>query len=508
MASRTDNSVRNIFYGGINRLTSIFIPFIFRTIIIYILGEEYLGLNTLFSSILQVLNVADIGIGTAIAASMYKPIAEDDKKTVSELLNLYRNVYRFIGCFVLVASLVVLPFLKNFINGEPPSNVNIYVLFLLYAGNTAASYFFFAYKIILVTAHQRMDLVEKVSTVTKLFTSVLQAVVLIVFKNITAYVACNVLCVIMYNLGCSFVADKYYPQYVCEGKVKDTVRKKIYKDTIALAYHKIGNTVSTSLDSIIISSFISLSSVAMYGNYNYICSAIGQFITLFFGGITASIGNSIAIETKEKNYEDFRKVSFINMWIVGWCAICLLCMLQNFILLWTGKRLLLDEATMIAIVCCFYATHIRKVVLAYKDAAGMWNADRFKPLIGCMVNLTFNIILVKYIGISGVVISTIISYICVEQPWETRVLFRDYFQKNVSSFYYEWVKMLTKTIIAAVVTYFICSRLPQSVLGLLFRGIVCVIIPNVILVLLNRRNQQFQRVLEFVHNKLSEKHKR
>ena len=505
MASRTGNSIRNIFFGAINRILAILIPFIFRTIIIYILGEEYLGLNTLFSSILQVLNVADIGIGSAISASMYKPIAENDQKTVSALLNLYRNVYRFIGISILTLSLVALPFLEKFINGEPPAGVNIYILFLLYAGNTAASYFFFSYKIILVTAHQRMDLTEKIGTITKLLTSVLQIIMLVVFKNITAYVACNMLCVIMYNLGCSFIADKYYPQYRCEGRPREALKKKIYKDTLALAYHKIGNTVSVSLDSIIISSFISLSSVAIYGNYNYICNAIGQFIALFFGSITASVGNSIATETIEKNYQDFKKISFANMWVVGWCSACLICLFQNFMILWTGENLLLDFVTMIVIVVCFYVTNIRKVVLTYKDAAGMWDADKYKPLVGCCVNLIVNIILVRYIKIAGVVLSTIISYLFIEQPWETRVLLKKYFNESVVGYYFSWSKMIIKTVVAIIVTYLLTLRIPQNILGFCIRTVICIFVPNIIMAILNIRNAQFHQVIAFIAMQFNKK---
>ena len=495
--SRTKNSVRNIFFGAINRIISIFIPFIFRTIIIKVLGEDYLGLNSLFSSILQVLNVAELGFESAITASLYKPIAENDIKTVSALLNLYKKTYKMIGSTILIIGIGLIPFIEKLINGVPPQDINIYFLYSLHLSNTVISYFFFSYKITLINANQRMDIVEKVSSICKFIICIFQVFALIILKSITIYILLNVVFTLLYNLSCAYVCDKKYPQYKYFGKLDYENKNIIKKNIFALSIQKIGSTISISLDTIIISTFLNLATVSIYGNYNYIISAISVFVGLLYTSITASIGNSIVLESREKNYYDFKKITFMNTWLIGWCSICFLCLFQNFIILWLGNKYIFSMEVVIPMIICFYFTQIRKVVQSYKDAAGMWWEDKFKPLVGCIVNLVLNIYLVRNIGVSGVIISTIISYIFIELPWETHILFKKYFMKSEIIYYLEMIRMSICIIVAGIISYIICESIPYSVLGLMIRMIICVIVPNIILVLLNYKKTEYNEIKRF-----------
>lgn len=497
--SRTQNSIRNIIFGAFNRFTSILFPFIIRTIFIKVLGEEYLGINSLFSSILQVLNLADLGFASAIIASMYKPIAENDVTTVSALLNLYRKIYKVIGGSIFVLGLILTPFIKIFINGTPPEEVNIYVLWLLYLTNTVVSYLFFAYKVSLLNALQRNDIVEKIGAVTRSFTSILQIVIVLTCKNIIIYVLLNVICSILYNVWCCIVCDKKYPQYVCKGTLNKEIEKTIYKNIGALAIQKIGSTVSLSLDAIIISAFLGLTTVAIYGNYYYIISAITSFVALVYAAITASIGNSIAIETPEKNYIDFKKMFFLNTWLIGWCCICFMCIFQDFMIVWMGKDLLFGMDIVFTLVLRFFFEQVRKIVLTYKDAAGMWYLDKWRPLVGCIVNLILNIALVKNVGVAGVAISTIVSYALVELPWETHVLFKHYFHKSEKEYYKIACCVIAKLGIAGIITYWMCRMVPFSgICAVIVKTGMCITIPNVMFIALNIYNKDFKNGSELV----------
>ncbi len=495
MSSRTEKSVRNIMVGAINRVVWIGFPFIFRTIIIYVLGKEYLGLNNLFASILEVLNVADIGLGNAIQASIYKPIANKEYNKVSALLKLYRNIYRIIGIFIIVISFILLPFLKYLINGSYPSDVNIYILFMLYATNSALSYTFFAYASILINANQRMDLTSGVALVSKIITSFLQLISLLYFKNITLYVLCNVLCTALQNVLNYLVIKKYFPQYSCVGKVDKEEKRKLFKDVVGLIMQRIGNTLSLSFDTIVISSFLGLSDVAIYSNYNFVTSSVGTFLDLVFSAIIASIGNSIVEESLEKNKKDFDDFSFLNFWLVGWCTICIACMIQNFEWIWTSGSIMSTNLVAILISLKFYTTYIRKIVNTYKDALGLWYVDKYRPLIGGIFNLTFNIILVKFIGISGVIISTILSYVIIEIPWENHTLFKYYFDKDVKPYYINYIYVALCTILAGSITYFICKPFGYKIEDMFSRLIICIIVPNLIFYLLNFKRNGFQAVI-------------
>lgn len=486
VASRIENAKRNIVFGAINRILSLIIPFVSRTVIIQHLGEEYLGLNSLFSSILQVLSITELGFSSAIAASMYKPIAEGDTIKVSALLNLYKRIYKFIGISIIVFAAGVIPFLPNLINGTPPDGVNIYVLFVLYVLGTSFSYLLYAYDITLISTHQRSDITDKVGSTTKLLTGILQIISITVFKSILTYVVLNLICVIAYNIICHIVSRKMYPHYACTGKISKIEQKKITKDIFALAISKFGNTISVSLDTIVISSFIGLNMVAVYGNYNYVVSSIVTFISLIFGSVVAGIGNSIVLESKEKNYRNFCDISFLNSWIIGWCSCCLLCLSQRFMTLWLDDAsMLLPIGVLISIVLCFYINQLRLTTQTYKNAAGLWWPDRFRPLIGCALNLILNIYLVQKIGVAGVVISTIVSYLFVELPWETRVLFKHYFGISPSGYFGDIFSMFVKWVATIAITYFLCLNIPQGIFGFIYSCLICLIIPNAVMALLN-----------------------
>lgn len=498
-SSRTQNAVRNMAFGMANRFVSIFFPFVVRTIFIRTLGEEYLGLNNLYSSILQVLNLADLGFSNAIVASMYKPIAVGDTARVSALMNLYKKLYRRIGLAILGAGLVLTPFIDRLIGGEPPADINIYLLWLLYLVNTVVSYLFFAYKVSLINAHQRTDITERIGAACRLMMSMLQIVVVVLFKSIYLYVLLTMINSVVYNLWCSRECDRRYPQYTCSGRLDPESRKNITRNVGALAIQKIGNTVSVSLDSIVISAFLGLSAVAVYGNYNYTVSAVSVFIALIYSATTAGIGNSIATESTEKNLGDLKKFFFLNTWLVGWCSICFMCLFQDFMTVWMGEGLLLGTGTVLALVLRFYFGQIRKVVLTYKDAAGMWWADKWRPLAGCVVNLILNIVLVKLTGIAGVMLSTIISYVLIELPWETHVLFRIYFKQRERQYYGEMLAATLCILAAGLATWYVCSLIRIGhVAAIVIKLAVCMVLPNMIFVLLNWKNQDFKASMAFL----------
>lgn len=484
------NSLRNMAWGGLNRIVSIVFPFIVRTVFVKVLGEEYLGLNSLYSSVLQVLSLAELGISSAIVASMYKPIAEQDIEKVSALINLYKKIYKCIGLFILMAGVILTPFIPELINGEVSIGINIYGLWLLYLINTVISYLFFAYKVSLINAHQRNDLTEKIGSLCRIVTSIAQIFVVAFLKNIYLYVLLTIICTFSYNVLCSYECNRRYPQYKCRGKLDVKLKNKIIKDVSALAVQKIGNTISLSLDSIIISAFLGLTTVAIYGNYYYVISAISIFVVLIYSSITASIGNSIALEPIEKNYNDFKKFVFLNTWFIGWCCICFMCLFQDFMIIWMGEKLLFGISIVLWLVLRFFFEQLRKIVLTYKDAAGIWWYDKWRPLVGCAVNLILNIVLVKIIGVSGVALSTVISYVLVEMPWETHVLFKYYFKRTEMEYYKELIISIGTIIISGLVTYFLCELLPiNGIIALVVKLLICCVFYNAIFYFLNMKNK-------------------
>ncbi|MGN8804180.1 MULTISPECIES: lipopolysaccharide biosynthesis protein [unclassified Blautia] len=497
---RTKNASRNIFFGVILKVYQILVPFLMRTAMIYLMGVQYLGLNSLFTSVLQVLNLAELGVGSAMVYSMYKPIAEDDDTTICALMKLYRTYYRVIGLVIAVIGCVLTPFIPHLIKSDVPTGINIYILYLLNLGATVLSYWLFAYKNSILQAHQRTDVVSKVTLVTSTIQYALQLFVLWAFHNYYLYVIVMLATQALTNIVTAVCADRLYPQFKPKGKVDEIQVKRINQRIRDLFTSKVGSIIYDSADTIVISAFLGLTALAVYQNYFYILNAITGLIAVVFAACTAGIGNSIVIESKEKNYQDLNKFTFIITWIAGFCSVCLLCIYQPFMELWVGKNLMLSISAVVCFVIYFFVRQFNALFILYKDASGMWHEDRLRPLAAALANLTLNLILVQFIGIYGILLSTVLAILCVGMPWLLHNLFTIIFEKkHMWLFIIKLAKYTFVVLFSCVVTYFICSRFSIGLIPtILVRGVICLIVPNLIYYLAFRNTEEYNQSLLLV----------
>lgn len=492
--SRTSKSLKNVFTGIIYKSIGILFPFIIRTVMIKKLGSEYLGLNSLFTSILQMLSLSELGIGNAMVYSMYKPIAENDTKSVCSLLSLYRKWYRMIGSIILTLGIAILPFLDLFIKGSHPADINLYVLYLIYLFNTVISYFLFAYKKSILDATQNVGVENMLQAIFTLVMYSIQILVLIFIRNYYAYIIFLPVTTIFINIFRHVVVSKMYPQYICSGTVEKEFIVELKTKIKALIGHKIGNNVIWFSDSIIISAFLGLHTLAIYSNYYYIMNAIIGVLAIVYNSILASVGNSLVTENVEKNYNDFKRLNFANTWVVTWCTICLLCLYQPFMKLWMGKKLMFDFSIVVVFTIYFYTWMFNKIANTYLNAAGLWEHAFWKPYVSSAVNLILNIILVNIVGISGVLLSTIIASTFIETPWESSVIHKYLFHKKSSAYYIELLKGVLYTIVCGVLTIGLCSLIKYNnvILILILRLIICIVVPNLIYLLCFHRSKEFK----------------
>lgn len=471
-----------------------------RTAMIYLMGVQYLGLNSLFASVLQVLNLAELGVGSAMVYSMYKPIAEDDDTTICALMKLYRKYYRVIGLVIAVVGCALTPFIPHLIKSDVPSGINIYILYLLNLAATVLSYWLFAYKNSILQAHQRNDVVSKVTLVTSTIQYGLQIFVLWAFHNYYLYVIVMLATQALTNIVTAVCADKLYPQFKPKGIVDKIQIQRINHRIRDLFTSKIGAIIYDSADTIVISAFLGLTVLAVYQNYFYILNSITGLIGVVFAACTAGIGNSIVVESKEKNYQDLNKFTFIITWVAGFCSVCLLCIYQPFMELWVGKDLMLSLSAVVCFVIYFFVRQFNGLFNLYKDASGMWHEDRLRPLAAALTNLILNLILVQFISIYGILLSTVLAILCVGMPWLLRNLFTVIFEKkHMWHFIGKLAKYTFVVFISCVVTYFICSRFSLGVIPtILVRGVICLIVPNLIYFLAFRRTKEFQQSLQLL----------
>ncbi|MGH4038744.1 MAG: lipopolysaccharide biosynthesis protein [Sphaerochaeta sp.] len=494
---RTRNAGRNVAFGFIQKIYQIVMPFIMRTIMIYFMGIEYAGLNNLFTSILQVLNLAELGVGAAMICSMYAPIAEDDTAKICAIMNLYKKAFRIIGLVILGCGLLVVPVLPKLISGGVPDTLNLYILYLLYLGNTVLSYWLYAYKNSLLYAHQRLDVSSKISLLTSTIQYIFQILVLVVFHNYYLYVIASITTQVLTNVMTAVRVDKMYPKYQPAGQVDHGTYNEIKKKIQGLVTNKIGSTILKSADSIVISAFLGLSILAVYQNYFFIMSSVISIMVILYQSTIAGIGNSLLVENQDKNYNDFRTMTFAITWISAICCCCFIALYQPFMKLWMGEKYLLDYSVIICLVVYFFVYEIDQLIGAFKDAAGIWYEDRYRPLVTALVNLVLNLIMVQFIGLYGVLLSTVISLLVVGIPWMIHNVFSLLFtEKSMMEYCFSLVQYAVVAVVTGVITFIICIRIEDGgIFILILKGIIAVIVPTTIFALLYYRSVNFKRLI-------------
>lgn len=490
---RSKNAKRNLLWGTISNLIHMLLPFVVRTVIIYKLGADYLGLSSLFTSILQVLNLSELGFSSAVVYSMYKPIAEQDDEAVCALLSFYRRVYRIVGLVILIVGLCLLPFLPYLISGSYPDDINLYAVYIIYLVNTSLSYFLFAYKSSLLNAYQRTDVISNVKAITNTAMYAVQIALLFLFSNYYIYIIVMPVFTLANNIINAIMVKKMFPQYTCKGKVKPEIMKEIKTNVPGLMLNKLCATSRNSFDSIFVSAFLGLTATAIYNNYYYIFSAIVQIIAVISTSLLGGVGNSVATESKEKNYSDLKKFNFLYMWLGGWCTCCFLCLYQPFMKIWVGEDLMLSFSSVILFCLYFYVLKMGDLRALYVDATGLWWKQKWRSITEAALNLILNFVLVQFWGINGIIAATLISLFLINFCWGSQFIFKFYFQNGkLKEYFLQHLEYAVVTLLACVVTYFVCTFIPiEGVLGLIIKMLICVTVPNVIYLLCYRWTKQY-----------------
>lgn len=494
------NTGRNIVWGIVNRIFAFLIPFVMRTVLIRLLGSEYLGLDSLFTSILQMLNIAELGFSSAIVFSMYKPIAVDDQNRVCMLLNLYRSAYRVIGSAILIVGLLLTPMLPGLIKDQVPSDLNLYFLYFIFLGNTVIGYWMFAYKKSLLSAHQREDLNTNANTIFTLGKAVMQFFLVVVFRNYYLYLFMMPIASFAENLYIEWLTRRLFPQYVCRGHLDRDSRRDIGRRISGLMIRKICQVSRNSMDNIIISAYLGLSQVTIYGNYYTILYGVHTLLECITKAMSASVGNKIVVSDAEKNHADMMRFNFMYMWIASICSVCLLVVFQPFMRLWMGERLMLSDSAMMLLCIYLYTLCMGDVRSVYVTSAGLWWEGRYRSAAEAASNIVLNIVLGKYFGISGIIVATILSMLAIDFGYGTTIVYRYYFKNGkIHTFYMQHLFCAAVTVVTAFLVYSVCRLLPDSGLaGLFIKGAAAFFLGNLCLLAAYHRTERFRDALRFV----------
>lgn len=493
---RKENSIKNISFVLVGQVANLIIGFITRKIFVLFLAREYLDLNGLFTNVISVLSLAELGMGSAMVFSLYEPLAKRDTQKIQALMGFYSKAYKLIALVVLTAGIAIYPFLDIFMGAEKPQNIaNVNRFYFLYLANSVISYLW-AYKRSLILADQKNFILVLYKQVLFFALNVVQVLLLIFTGSFLFYMIAQVLNTVVENLLVSRKADQMYP-YIRhrQGISLDRESKhSIFKNLRALVYHKVGDVMISSTDNILISMLVGMSWVGLYNNYYMVLGALNTIIAQIFNSITATVGNLSVSEGEDQSYCVFKRILFANFWMMAFCTITLLVEIQPFVDLWLGQAFWLPTATIIILGIKFYLTGLRKTVLMFRDAMGLFWYDRYKPIAEVILNLVASILLAKPFGISGVFAGTVVSTLLTSFWIEPYILYRRGFpSKPLRHYFYRVICYTGITVLLALLTWGICSFLPgNGILGIAVRLLICVLVPNGVLAICFHRTDAFQ----------------
>lgn len=476
--------------GG--QLLNNLLRFVCRTVFIHTLGKEFLGISSLYTNILTLLSISELGFSAAVTFSLYKPLAENDQETIRSLMAFYKKAYRVIGLIILGVGLCLMPFLPALMT-DVTDKVNIYLYYFLYLMQTVASYLFYAYKAVLLTADQKKYISDLISYFCQIVMNILQVIVLITLRSFFIYTVLLIVQNIVSNLMVAAAVDRHYPYIRGRAKpLSEGQRKDIFSRVYAMALYKVSAAIGTATDNLIISSMISVAAVGLYNNYYMIIQVFQSLLTGIFQSASASVGNQFVGESSDQNAFIFRCLNLANNFLVTMLSVCFLTVFQPFITVWIGKDYLLADTVLIIIVYNFATNYFQNVVQIYREATGVFVYGKYRALATAVSNLIISIILVKLMGIGGVFLGSIISRMATTGWYDVVLVHRKGLHRSPAGFFLQ--EAMCCGLIAAL--GYIIVRITSPVTGsawisLIFRGVLSIVLTTLVFFAIYGRSREF-----------------
>lgn len=472
--SRSINSIRNISIGIGSQILIIIFSFISRTIFIKTLGAEYLGVNGLYTNILTVLSLAELGIGNVMIFSLYKPVAENNRDMISFLINYYKKIYIRIAIAVLLLGLAIIPFLNIILNSqlEKDSLIFYYILFLC---NSVASYFV-AYKSALINADQKNYITKLVQTITTLTRDVIQIFILFKFENYELYLLTMIVATVTNNIIINNKANKLYPFIKERISFLKFNSNEIKENIKSMFVYKFGTVLMNNTDNILISTILGTVYVGYYSNYYLLVTTVMMFINILIQGVMSSVGNLNASSSSEKSYEFFNLLLLFFHGLAAFCSMCFLLVFNDFILLWIGPEFILGMDVIAAIVFNFYIQNIINPVWMYRETMGLFKQIKYIMVLASIINLILSVILGLKIGLAGIIISTALARILTSVWYEPLILYKLKFNKPVTGYWKKQSIYIFISFVSVLIGYLLLSNLEVSLQNILFKIIISFII--------------------------------
>lgn len=509
MSNRTQKSVKNMTIGMLSQLFTLLLSFVSRTVFIKFLTAEYLGISGLFSNVLTVLSFAELGIGDAMTYAMYKPVKEDNRKLVNQLMVVYKKAYT--GIAVVVGAIGLgLSFFLSFIIAEPPDiPESLQLIFWLYVVNNMASYIL-TYKKSILIAYQENYIVSEVQQIASLIQQIAQMIVLCFTKQYILYLIIQILCTILNNIIISVVVKKRYP-WINEKdgeELPQEVSKEIFKNVKALSISKIAGVVSNGSDNIIISKFVGLSSVGVASNYTMIINSLNGILWNGLSSLTSSFGNFNVDSTIGQRRKLFNELFLCSYWLYGFMTIGIITLANSFVQLWVGSNYLVPQGVVLALVLITYISGVNFPVYTYQSTLGMFDKMKIPYVLFAVFNILLSILLGKNWGLFGVYIATSITRLCTSEVSSGYYVYSYGLKLSPLKYLKKYVIYFLILILNILVTNYAVSLVQiAGIIGFSIKVVTCTVVCNAIYFVCFFRTTEFRNLLIRAKGLLSSRRK-
>lgn len=471
-------SVLNVSVSIISRMILLVTALLVRRLLIQYIGNSVNGLNSLYSSIIGMLDVVELGVGRAIVYSMYKPIVDREGRQVAALYGLYKRLYLIIGAVIFTAGMLVMPFLPQLIGDYDKLSENVYTTFLLTLVSVVISYLYSA-KTAIIEAHKDNYITTGILTISSLIRYGLQVIVILIWKSFTLFLSCQIIGTLIIWILTEVVVRKQYRDIVTRREIVDEITKiEIGKNVKAMVMHKVGTVMVQSVDSMIISSFIGVVILGKYSNYVFIASTMVGIITLFFTPLTSVIGHLCTECDKELSHGYFNFFYSMNyilavVFFLGYYAV-----IDSVIALLFGPDLSVSHIIAFIITLNQFIQYMRNASLLFRNASGTFYYDRWKPIAEGIMNLILSLFFVTIfpedLRVVGVIVATIITNLLICDTVEPFVVFKYVFGKKPGKFYiknYSYIGLFT---LALITMTYLTRSAASPITGILLNGFISI----------------------------------
>lgn len=501
--SKIKYALKNFMWSTANTLIITLLNFATRSIFIQLLGTTYLGLNSLFTNVLGMLSLAELGFGIAISFKLYEPLANHDKEKIKSLMLFYKKAYQLIALVITILGLFLIPFLPYLTKGVD-SSIHVTFIYLIFLFNTVSSYLL-TYKSTLLNADQRNYQLTKINLLFSIITLVAQLISLLAYQNYYGYLIISCITGLIKNIYINHYVVAQFP-YLKEKNIQMLPKSEIKEIQVkikATMMHKIGDVCINQTDNIVISSFIHINLVGIVSNYTLIINTLNTLILGFFNACTAGLGNLFVTTSLKRNFEVYKVYDFLAFCFFGFSSIALYFLLSDFIMLWIGSEYILDKLTILLLCLNFYLVGLRVPLGNIKQITGVVEPDKYVPLIQSIVNLVISTIGAMYLGIHGIYIGTIVSSLA-PNIWRPIVVYKDIFKKSSKKYFLEFFKRLIFLCVFFIIQHIIFNNINLNItfINFIIKGIILVVVFIILLLIFYFNSNEFRLIKKIIIEKV------